>query len=392
MRGRDDRHEADALRGCWLRRSGGPAIGENREPAIEVRQMRVAVLAEDGPLSACTRYRALQHVPRLKRRLGQVDVFLPHDIVPRSRGLADRAAFFARGAAGYISLSARIGLIVRGYDALLVQRGLYPMGPGAIVAALDRFPGRLVFDLDDAVFLGSPALGDRGRLARWLYGPQQALRLLRRADALVVSTTALADSLPHWAQADAVLPTVPSPSAYPVARHRDGLPVALGWVGQLRNLGYLDPLRATLERLGAERVASLEVVSAEPWLGPATFRPWSLGEEASVFARFGVGLMPLPDTPYTRAKAGFKLLQYMAAGVPVVASPVGVNRMLVESSDAGMLATEPAEWEAAIRTLASSASLRAELGERGRRFVYDYADLEGQADTLASLLAGDGVQ
>jgi glycosyltransferase involved in cell wall biosynthesis len=354
--------------------------------------MRVAILAPDGPMSAGTRYRALQHVPRLRRLLGEVDVFLPQDILPGSRRAADRAAFFARSAATYAVLAARIGHTVGGYDALLVQRGLYTMGPGAIVAALDRFPGRLVFDLDDAVFLGSPALAEKGRLARWLYGPQQALRLLGRADSVVVSTTALADSLPHWVPVDAVLPTVPDPDAYPVARHRDGRPVALGWVGSPGNLRYLDPLSATLERLSAERVASLEVVSAEPWRGPATFRPWSLDEEASVFARFGIGLMPLPDIPYTRAKAGFKLLQYMAAGLPVVASPVGVNRMLVESSGAGMLATEPAEWEAAIRTLASSASLRAELGERGRRFMYDYADLEGQADTLARLLAGDGAR
>ncbi|HEV2773129.1 MAG TPA: glycosyltransferase, partial [Thermoleophilaceae bacterium] len=101
-----------------------------------------------------------------------------------------------------------------------------------------------------------------------------------------------------------------------------------------------------------------------------------------------VGLMPLPDTPYTRAKAGFKLLQYMAAAAPVLASPVGVNTELVERSGAGYLATEPAEWEQHLRRLAADPALRCDLGARGRAFIEGYADLDAQADTLARLLSG----
>jgi glycosyltransferase involved in cell wall biosynthesis len=78
----------------------------------------------------------------------------------------------------------------------------------------------------------------------------------------------------------------------------------------------------------------------------------------------------------------------MAAGVPVVASPVGVNRSLIESSGGGLLATGSGEWEAAIRELAGSPAMRAEMGDRGRRFVAGYADLEGQGRTLAALLSG----
>ena len=103
---------------------------------------------------------------------------------------------------------------------------------------------------------------------------------------------------------------------------------------------------------------------------------------------FAIGLMPLPDTPYTRAKAGFKLLQYVAAGLPVVASPIGVNAELVRDSGAGLLAEGVDEWEAALRRLALSAELRREMGGRGRAYVERYADMDGQAKTLASLLAG----
>jgi glycosyl transferase family 1 len=350
--------------------------------------VRVAVLAEDGELSACTRYRALQHVPGLGSRLGRVDVLLHADLVPGSRRPSDRAAFFARSAAGYCRETVRIARALRPYDAVLVQRGLYPLGPGIVVGGLERFAGRVVYDLDDAVFAGSPGIAGRAAIVRWLYGPQQALRLLRRADAVVVSTPALAAMLPGWARADAVLPTVPDPARYPLAAHRDGAPVRIGWSGAMRNIPYLDLIRQPIASLQSAGVAELEVVSSLPWDGAARFRAWRLDEEASVFARFAIGVMPLPDGDYTRAKAGFKLLQYMAAGVPVVASPVGVNRALVDDSGSGFLAQTPAEWEAALRELASSASLRAELGARGRAFVERYADLDGQADTLAALLRG----
>jgi hypothetical protein len=277
---------------------------------------------------------------------------------------------------------------VKRYDAVLVQRGLYPLGPGSIVRGLERFDGRVVFDLDDAVFAGSPALRERPRFARWIYGPQQAIRLLHRADATVVSTEALASMLPNWAHADAVIPTVPDPERYPVAQHVQEGPVRIGWAGSMRNLSYLEIVRSALDRLSADGVAKLEVVSSEPWNGPSSFRRWELAEEATVFARFGVGIMPLPDTPYTRAKAGFKLLQYMAAGVPVVASPVGINRKLVDDSGSGFLAENPHEWEAAIRLLAGDPSLRKKFGSRGRAFVEGYADLDGHAETLATLLRG----
>jgi glycosyltransferase involved in cell wall biosynthesis len=98
--------------------------------------------------------------------------------------------------------------------------------------------------------------------------------------------------------------------------------------------------------------------------------------------------MPLPDTQYTQAKAGFKLLQYMAAGIPVVSSPIGINRELIERSQAGFLASSPAEWEEALRVLATDPDLRRQMGHRGRAFVDGYADLDAQALTLARLLTG----
>jgi glycosyltransferase involved in cell wall biosynthesis len=350
--------------------------------------VRVAVIAEQPVTSSSTQFRAIQHLPRLRERLGEVDAFVLDAGAERGSGRVDQTRFFARHGARYVRRRVELGRALRRYDAALVQRGAYPMGPGWVAAPLERFPGRVVYDLDDALFELPPAVAAKGRAGRWLYGPQQASRLLRRADAVVASTRALAESLPGRA-ADAILPTLPDPRPFPRVEHRTEPPLRVGWTGTAGNVGYLDPLAAVLRRLESEGVVHLEVVSAEPWqAGPGTFTRWRLEDVPAFFARFEVGLMPLPDTPYTRAKAGFKLLQYMAAGAASVASPVGVNVELVERSGAGLLASRPGEWEEALRRLAAEPVWRAELGARGRRFVEGYADLEGQADTLARLLRG----
>jgi len=350
--------------------------------------VRVAVIAEQPLASSSTQFRALQHLPRLRARLGEVDAFVPDSEVDRGRGRLDQAGFFARHGIRYVRRGVELARALRGYDAALVQRGVYPMGPGWAAQPLARFGGRVVLDLDDAVFHPAPVVAAKGRAGRWLYGPQQARVLLARADAVVASTRAVAEMLPGRG-ADAILPSVPDPVPFPRVEQRAGLPLRVGWTGTPGNIRYLDPLTGVFERLARDGVARLEVVSSEPWLGgPASFSRWRLDEVPAFFARFEVGLMPLPDTPYTRAKAGFKLLQYMAAGSAAVASPVGVNVELVERSGGGVLAESPAEWEDALRVLAHDRDRRAELGERGRAFVEGYVDLDAQADTLALLLRG----
>jgi glycosyltransferase involved in cell wall biosynthesis len=320
-------------------------------------------------------------------RLGQVDLFLPDDVPTRAPGRAGQLRYFGSHGLRYVRRWRELAGSLGDYDAVLVQRGAYAVGPGAVTRPLERFDGRLVFDLDDAVFELRPSLQGRPAPVRWLYGPQQAARILRRADAVVVSTRALARAIERPSVSPLVLPTILDPACYPLAEHSADARV-VGWAGTNGGLGYLDQLRGVFEDLERREIGSLEVVSSRPWDGPSRFRQWRMDEESTVFSRFAVGIMPLPDTGYTRAKAGFKLLQYMAAGVPVVASPIGGNAELVEQSGAGLLAATPGEWSEALERLLGDPDLRREMGASGRAFVEALADLDGQADTLASLLEG----
>jgi glycosyltransferase involved in cell wall biosynthesis len=116
--------------------------------------------------------------------------------------------------------------------------------------------------------------------------------------------------------------------------------------------------------------------------------PWSLESESRLLAESDIGLAPLPDTPYTRGKCGLKVLEYMAAGLPVVASPVGVNGDYVVPETTGVWATTSEEWIEAVRRLAGDAALRERMGRAGRRRVEAEFDFRVLAPKVVDLVVG----
>src|SRR5262249_8292147 len=126
----------------------------------------------------------------------------------------------------------------------------------------------------------------------------------------------------------------------------------IGWTGLASNIPYLEIAAPALRQLARHTDFELQIV-AEDWrplnrLNLAGVRvrliPWSEGNEIEVLRRFDVGLMPLPDNGWTRFKCGFKLIQYMALGIPGIASPVGVNADIVRHGETGFLAETPSQW------------------------------------------------
>ena len=114
-------------------------------------------------------------------------------------------------------------------------------------------------------------------------------------------------------------------------------------------------------------------------------RPWSLATQNTHLASFDIGIMPLPNTDWARGKCGYKLLQYFAAGVPAVASPVGVGNELV-GRERGLLATDGGEWRAALEALITDAEARRQMGINARAFVEANYSYQRWAPELASML------
>jgi glycosyltransferase involved in cell wall biosynthesis len=176
---------------------------------------------------------------------------------------------------------------------------------------------------------------------------------------------------------------------YPGLPPEPAEPFTVGWIGSPTASASLQEIVPALRALQGSGSARLRLVGAGAVALPgveATVVPWSEAGEAAEIARFHVGVMPLRDDLWSRGKCGYKLIQYMAAARPVVASPVGVNTEIVEDGVNGFLARSPSDWTTALERLRADSKLRVRMGEAGRKRVEDRYNLRVTAPRLANLL------
>jgi glycosyltransferase involved in cell wall biosynthesis len=191
------------------------------------------------------------------------------------------------------------------------------------------------------------------------------------------------------------LPTAIVPSAVPldVPQHAPravASPLRVGWVGRATNLRYVREIAGAFAELARQLELELVIVSDGPLALPGirvANVPWTRDGEAAAVAGFDVGIMPLAiDEPWSRGKCAYKLLQYMAAGVPAVGSDVGMNSELIAAGRNGLLARTPRDWAHALGALAGDGALRARLGAAGRETAHAYG-YSAVADQLAAFVA-----
>jgi glycosyltransferase involved in cell wall biosynthesis len=277
-------------------------------------------------------------------------------------------------------------LRARRYDVVWIHKELFPYTPGWFEAMIGQAGVPIVYDFDDAIFHNYD-LNRRG-LVRRLLG-RRFEPLLRRAAAASCGNAYLRDYAARFCPNSLVIPTVIDTDDYRPRPAVDDGPPVIGWIGSFSTWKYVQPLVPMLEKLVAEgrarvRIVGAGVVAAEY---PAfEMVDWSEATEIAEVQRMHIGIMPLTDDPWSRGKCGYKLIQYMACGLPVVASPVGVNADLAQPGVNGMLADTVDEWRDAIVRLLDDAALRAAYGAAGRdRVERDYS-LKAHAPRFIALL------
>jgi len=264
-------------------------------------------------------------------------------------------------------------------------------------ALLARLAPPAVFDFDDALWLRKPrrpgAPPGRSRFRERKFAAS-----CRAAGLALAGNEFLAARARRESARVAVAPTGVDLAAYEaVPRADDGRTVV--WIGLPENLPYLAPIRPALARLAATGAAvRLRVVSSAfpDWPEiPIERVEWSAAEEIAALSTAAIGVMPLADDDWSRGKCAFKLLQYMAAGLPAVASPVGQSADVVIPEETGLWARTTEEWEAALARLLASAELRQRLGRAGRAVLRDRYEAAAiarrSADRIERLLAGAAI-
>lgn len=280
-------------------------------------------------------------------------------------------------------------LQARPADLLWVEKEMFPWMPWLLERTF--FPGNVpvVTDYDDAVFHRYD-LHDFGIVRRML--GRKIDKVMAHSSIVLAGNGYLADrARAAGAERIEFVPTVVDINHYAIKRSsRTNSTRRIGWIGSPGTYrDYLAPLLPLLERIAKAHDARILVVGG----GELSDRhplieslPWSEENECSMIQDMDLGIMPLSETPWTRGKCGYKLIQYMACGLPVVASPVGVNSEIVEHGVNGFLASSDDEWRWAIGTLLADPDLRRRMGAAGRKKIERDYSLQVWGPRVAAML------
>ena len=336
--------------------------------------MKVLALTP-GPMhvSPGQRYRIEQWEPTLNER----GITLTHApfLGPELGDVLYRPGHTLEKAAGISAACVRqLGTIVRAgaFDLVYLFREAALIGPAFIERLIALRGTPILFDFDDAVFVRyrSPSNPFWGRLKF----PGKTATLCRKARLVMAGNAYLADYASRYNDDVTVIPTTIDTDVYRPDRRqsRGGDVVTIGWTGSHSTAQHLKRIVPALTELARARPFRFVVVGAEAPEIPGVDvvgRTWSAAREVEDLSDIDIGIMPLPDEPWTRGKCGFKALQYMGLGIPAVVSPVGVNTEIVTDGENGFLADSDDEWIDRLSRLMKDPELRETLGAAARKTV-----------------------
>ncbi len=279
-----------------------------------------------------------------------------------------------------------ISLHKRKHDLIWLQQELLPWIPFDMEKVLYSKKIPLLVDYDDAVF------------HRYDLHKNSLIRLLLRkkidhvmeiASGLTVGNAYLAERAEQTGARNIhILPSVVDTKKYHCKSKETQTDFIIGWLGTPKTIHFLETIKPALENVLKSNTRLIIVGADIPDSVkdlPIQSQTWNEDTEIDQILQFDVGIMPLIDAPFERGKCGYKLIQYMACGLPVVASPVGVNQNIVEQGINGFLASTTEEWIDAIIQLRDDLALRKKMGMAGRKKVELHFNLESTANQLVNL-------
>ena len=351
--------------------------------------MRVLFLTRYASNGASSRYRSFQYFPLLEQAGIECQVkplfdelYLIHLYQFGRAHVGDIFRAFLRRLA--------VLLTVRSYELVVIEYELIPYFPAILERWLCWLGVSYLVDYDDAIFHRYDA--HRNKLVRIFLG-QKIAGVIRGASVVTAGNYYVANyARRSGASRVEIIPTVIDLQRYPLlpTKSSAGMPFVIGWIGSPTTAKYLQDIAPALAEVcaGGRGVVRL-IGSGKVNLPdvPVEVVPWDESTELAELQKFDIGIMPLLDEPWERGKCGFKLIQYMACGLPVVASPVGENCQIVEHGVNGFLAGTPEQWEQALLTLLTDTNLRHRFGQTGRLKVEKHYCIQVTGPKVSALLA-----
>ena len=347
--------------------------------------MRVTAFTKYDREAASTRQRFLQYIPLLADAGIELKYRpLIDDLYVRSLATGERWSRM-RLLRAY---TGRFMQLLRHSDSdiLWIHGELFPYLPLGFDRVAFRRDIPIVYDCDDAFFV--PYEEHSSRIVRKL--------LSGKIDSLIAGATAatcgneyLRDYASRFCDESLLFPTVVDTNVYEPGQPNEDRPVTIGWIGSPSTWENVRPILPVLQQVCEERRARFRAIGAGNAARGDDFPgmdllPWSEQSEVRDVQSFDLGISPLLDAPFQRGKSGYKLVQYMACGVPAVASPVGANKDVL-NTDCGIFSTTPEEWRSALTRLVEDSALRRRLGSAARARAVEHYSLHVHAPRLIRL-------
>ncbi|MEW6377853.1 MAG: glycosyltransferase family 4 protein [Thermodesulfobacteriota bacterium] len=324
--------------------------------------MRVLFLIQGWEIAA-SRYRVLQYIPYLTSQGVEATVSL----YPRT--LQENFRFFK-------TLSQ--------YHVVFLQRKRFNQPR---LALLRKRANRIVYDFDDSVMYRNSKAKDPISQTR----RRRFVQMIKASDFVIAGNQFLKREVIPINSNVEVIPTSIDQERYDLKDYRIKKErVTLGWIGDHGSIHYLEKMRPIFELIGEHYPhAELKIV-CDIFFDcdhlKVVKKPWASEEEVGDLRSFDIGVMPLVDDPWSWGKCGLKIIQYQGVGVPVVCTPIGINRDLVEDGVNGFLAMTSEEWERKLSILIEDPILREKMGREGRKKVLENYTVQVCAPRLYSIL------
>lgn len=269
-------------------------------------------------------------------------------------------------------------------DVFWIEKELYPNLPGFFEMVLYLMGKKVVYDYDDAIFHNYDMSTNLfNRLLKY-----KIYNIFKRSTVVVCGSRYIECIAQKYNSSEVLfIPTVVDKDRYSISINNSNSPLIIGWIGTKYTIKYITSIAPALITASKLINFKLYIVGAHLEIEGVDIEcfDWTEDSEASLITRFDIGVMPLEDNLWEKGKCGYKLIQYMACGIPVITSPVGVNPEIIGTDKCGILASSIDDWVFSIVKLANNPKLRVSLGLCGRKFVENEYSLQIQADKLVGL-------
>ncbi len=291
---------------------------------------------------------------------------------------------------GYLKRIKTVLFDVPRYDYVFVHREAAPLGPPVFEWVVSKLWGKkMIYDFDDAIWI--PNTSSENKIASSLKCNWKVKYICKWSYKIAGGNEYLCNYASQYNKNTVLVPTCVDVETMhnKLKEHRDGKTV-VGWTGSQSTLFYLDMLVPILQKLQDELdFTFLVIANKNPALSLKNFQfiEWNETSEIDDLLKMDIGLMPLQADAWSEGKCGFKLIQYLSLGIPAIASPVGVNKAIIQEGVNGFIASNNQEWEDHLRKLIADTQLRKNLGKNGRNKIVAEFSIQSQKENFIKLFS-----